>query len=74
MGKLSGVTTDGALAMIGTRVRAVTQLTEHAKEEVEVGMGGVSNSESHEIMRYHCIIHQEALCLKGIGFEDVSCD
>ena len=46
-GKLSGVTTDGAPAMIGTRVGAVTKLTEHAKEQVEVGMGGVSTSESH---------------------------
>ena len=57
--------------MIGTRVGAVTKVIEHAKEQVEVGMGGVSTSESHEIMRYHCIIHQEALCPKAIGFEDV---
>ena len=34
-------------------------------------MGGVSTTESHEIMRYHCIIHQEALCPKAIGFEGV---
>ena len=61
--KLSGVTTDGVSAMIGTR--------EYAKEQVEVGMDGVSTTEAHEIMRYHCIIHQEALCPKAIGFEDV---
>ena len=57
--------------MIGTRVGAVTKLTEHAKKQVEVGIGGVSTSESHEIMRYHCIIHQEALCTKAIGLEVV---
>ena len=57
--------------MVGTRVGAVTKLTEHAKEQGEVCMGGVSTSESHEIMRYHCIIHQEALCPKAIGFEEV---
>ena len=70
-GKLSGETTDGAPAMICTRVGAMTKLTEHAKEQFEVGMGGVSTSEFHEIMRYHYIIHQEALCPKAIGFEDV---
>ena len=62
---------DCAPATINTRVGAVTKLTEHAKEQVEVVMGGVSNSESYEIMRYHCIIHQEALCPKAIGFEGV---
>ena len=70
-GKISGVTTDGAPAMIGTRVEAVTELTEHAKEQVQVSIGGVSTSGSHEIMRYHCIIHQEALCATAIRFEDV---
>ena len=57
--------------MIGTRVGAVTKLTEHGKEQVEVSEGGVSISESQEIMRYHCIIHQEALYPKALGFEDV---
>ena len=57
--------------MIGTRVEAVTELTEHAKEQVQVSIGGVSTSGSHEIMRYHCIIHQEALCATAIRFEDV---
>ena len=70
-GILSGVTTDGAPAMFGTRVGAVTKLTEHAKEQFGVGMGGFSSYETHEIMRYHCIIHQEVLCPKAIEFEDV---
>ena len=41
-GKLSGVNTDGTPAMIGRRVGAVTKLTEHAKEQVEVGICGIS--------------------------------
>eukprot|EP00057_Strongylocentrotus_purpuratus_P033080 XP_790061.2 PREDICTED: general transcription factor II-I repeat domain-containing protein 2-like [Strongylocentrotus purpuratus] len=70
-GKLSGVTTDGAPAMAGARSGAVTKLIEHANEHGETGNDGLLTSEPHEIMRYHCIIHQEALCPKVLGFEEV---
>ncbi|XP_030834459.1 general transcription factor II-I repeat domain-containing protein 2-like [Strongylocentrotus purpuratus] len=70
-GKLSGVTTDGAPAMVGARSGAVAKLIEHADEHGETGNDGLLTSEPHEIMRYHCIIHQEALCPKVLGFEEV---
>ena len=43
--KVSGLTTDGASTMSGTRVGVVTKLTDHAKKQVVVGMDEVSTAE-----------------------------
>ncbi|KAI6646276.1 hypothetical protein LOD99_9307 [Oopsacas minuta] len=51
-GKLSGVTTDGAPAMIGTRVGAVTKLTEHAKEQTIQIVLDECNAEYSDICYY----------------------
>lgn len=57
--------------MVGARSGAVTKLIEHANAHGETGNGGLLTSEPHEIMRYHCLIHQEARCPKVFGFEEV---
>ncbi|XP_076738349.1 general transcription factor II-I repeat domain-containing protein 2B-like [Maylandia zebra] len=55
--KLVSVTTDGAPAMIGRH----TGFIAHCKGDTEFP----------NFMHYHCIIHQQALCAKVIGFEHV---
>ncbi|CAI5664988.1 unnamed protein product [Oreochromis niloticus] len=55
--KLVSVTTDRALAMIGRH----TGFIAHCKGDTEFP----------NFMHYHCIIHQQALCAKVIGFEHV---
>ena len=53
---LISICTDGAPAMIGKKVGAVTILEKIAKKE---------------IFRYHCIIHRQALCGKILKFNHV---
>ncbi|CAB3239226.1 unnamed protein product [Arctia plantaginis] len=60
LSKLSGVATDGAPSMIG--VRLVTLLKKHLQEK---------NMNAEDLMQFHCIIHQEALCSKKIEFQNV---
>ena len=55
--KLVSVTTDGAPAMIGRH----TGFIAHCKGDTEFS----------NFLHYHCIIHQQALCAKVIGFEHV---
>ncbi|CAI5682820.1 unnamed protein product [Oreochromis niloticus] len=55
--KLVSVTTDKAPAMIGRH----TGFIAHCKGDTEFP----------NFMHYHCIIHQQALCAKVIGFEHV---
>eukprot|EP00063_Salmo_salar_P053460 XP_014028295.1 PREDICTED: general transcription factor II-I repeat domain-containing protein 2A-like [Salmo salar] len=55
--KLVAVTTDGAPAMIGRH----TGFIAHCK----------SDPDFPTFLYYHCIIHQQALCAKVIGFEHV---
>lgn len=55
--KLVAVTTDGAPAMIGRH----TGFIAHCK----------SDPDFPKCLHYHCIIHQQALCAKVIGFEHV---
>lgn len=55
--KLVAVTTDGAPAMIGRH----TGFIAHCK----------SDPDFPKFLHYHCIIHQQALCAKVIGFEHV---
>jgi hypothetical protein len=56
---LQAVVTDGALAMVGKNEGFVSLL----RKEPEL--------EGKEIVQYDCLIHQENLCAKTIGFENV---
>ncbi|XP_072397918.1 general transcription factor II-I repeat domain-containing protein 2-like [Diabrotica undecimpunctata] len=62
LSKLSGVATDGAPSMIGVNSGLVTLLKKHMQEK---------NINAEDIMQFHCIIHQEALCSKKIEFQNV---
>lgn len=55
--KLVAVTTDGAPAMIGRHAGFIA----HCKGDPDFP----------KLLHYHCIIHQQALCAKVIGFEHV---
>ena len=59
--KLVSVTTDGAPAMVGVRKGFVSLLEKHIKE------AGFQN----QIIKIHCIIHQEALCAKYLEMKEV---
>ncbi|XP_065651049.1 general transcription factor II-I repeat domain-containing protein 2A-like [Hydra vulgaris] len=54
--KLCGVTTDGASALTGKNIGFVALL---------------KKSINHEIISYHCIIHQEQLCAKVLEMKNV---
>ncbi|XP_071052939.1 general transcription factor II-I repeat domain-containing protein 2-like [Onthophagus taurus] len=62
LSKLSEVTTDGAPSMIGVNSGLVTLLKKHLQEK---------NINAEDLMQFHCIIHQEALCSKKIEFQNV---
>ncbi|CAK1600837.1 unnamed protein product [Parnassius mnemosyne] len=62
LSKLSGVATDGALSMIGVNSGLITLLKKHLQEK---------NINAEDLMHFHCIIHQEALCSKKIEFQNV---
>lgn len=55
--KFASISTDGAPAMIGSKVGFVTRLKRELKEK-EV---------NSPLISYHCIIHQENLCAKVLG-------
>ena len=59
--KLVSVTTDGAPAMVGVRKGFVSLLEKHIKE------AGFQN----QVIKIHCIIHQEALCAKYLEIKEV---
>jgi hypothetical protein len=59
LSNLQGVVTDGARAMVGKKRRFCFASTERAELE------------GTEIVQYHCSIHQENLCAKTMGFENV---
>ncbi|XP_065654726.1 general transcription factor II-I repeat domain-containing protein 2A-like [Hydra vulgaris] len=54
--KLCGVTTDGASALTGKKIGFIALL---------------KKSINHEIISYHCIIHQEQLCAKVLEMKNV---
>ncbi|XP_065660386.1 general transcription factor II-I repeat domain-containing protein 2A-like [Hydra vulgaris] len=54
--KLCGVTTDGASALTGKNIEFIALL---------------KKSINHEIISYHCIIHQEQLCAKVLEMKNV---
>ncbi|XP_072394988.1 general transcription factor II-I repeat domain-containing protein 2-like [Diabrotica undecimpunctata] len=62
LSKLSGVATDGAPSTIGVNSGLVTLLKKHLQEK---------NINAEDLMQFHCIIHQEALCSKKIEFQNV---
>ncbi|KAK7893660.1 hypothetical protein WMY93_022812 [Mugilogobius chulae] len=57
--KMSGITTDGAPAMIGKKAGLATLVTQKVAQ-----CGG-------KVAQYHCILHQEQLCAKSIGLGNV---
>ena len=59
MTKLVRITTDGAPAMTGQTNGLVSLLSRH------LGTG------NRELVKFHCIIHQQNLCGKDLGFQDV---
>ena len=59
--KLVSVTKDGAPAMVGMRKGFVSLLEKYIKEP------GFQN----QIIKIHCIIHQEALCAKYLEMQEV---
>ena len=56
LASMVGVTTDGAPAMVGSRAGAVSLLSEK-----------VVNNGGEKLVRYHCIIHQEALAAQTLN-------
>ena len=61
LSKLVSVTTDGAPAMVGVRKGFVSLLQKHMKEA----------GHQTQIIRIHCIIHQEALCAKSLEMQEI---
>ncbi|CAK1586966.1 unnamed protein product [Parnassius mnemosyne] len=55
LSKLSGIATDGAPSMIGINSGLVTLLKKYLQEK---------NINAEDLMQFHYIIHQEALCSK----------
>ena len=60
--KLHGLSTDGAPAMVGSKVG----LTSKIKTEL-----ASMNIDTKDFSVFHCIIHQENLCAKSLKFEHV---
>ena len=58
--KISGITTDGAPAMVGKREGLVKLIEDEALR-----------SGNTILMKYHCIIHQENLCAESLKIESV---
>lgn len=58
--KLKSITTDGARSMNGMRNGLVALVTKRVLEE-----GGTAP------IAFHCIIHQQALCMKVVGWGDI---
>ena len=61
LSKLVSVTTDGAPAMVGSKKGFVALLEKHL----------VSNGFQNNIIKLHCVIHQEALCAKSCNIKDI---
>ena len=59
--KLVSVTTDGAPAMIGEK-NGLKMLIQNKMKE---------HKSNQNVLHYHCIIHQEALCAKVLSFDHV---
>lgn len=60
--KLSGSTTDEAPSIVESKSGIIIMLQEYLCAKI---------LDTKEFMQFHCIIHQEALCSKLLGFENV---
>ena len=60
--KLHGLSTDGAPAMVGSKVGLISKI------RTELGS---MNIDTKDFSVFHCIIHQENLCAKSLKFEHV---
>jgi len=54
------VTTDGAPSMVGKKKGVVALIEKHMKE----------NGIQEELVKFHCIIHQQALCAKSASLKE----
>ena len=61
LSKLVSVTTDGAPAMMGKNKGFATLLEKHLK----------AHGYENDLIKLHCIIHQEALCAKNLEINEV---
>ena len=61
LSRLCGITTDGAPAMVGPNKGFATLLIKHLRD-----LG-----HEQEVKRFHCIVHQEALCAKSLNMVHV---
>jgi hypothetical protein len=61
LSRLCGVTTDGAPAMIGSKKGFSTLLVNHLR----------SLGHKQDVKRFHCIVHQEALCANSVTIASV---
>ena len=55
------VATDGAPSMVGKKKGVVALIEKHMKES------GIQE----ELVKFHCIIHQQALCAKSASLKEV---
>ena len=56
------VATDNAPAIVTSKDRFVFFFEKYAKKIID---------NKHDTIKFHCIIHQEALCTKSPGFADI---
>ena len=59
---LCGIVTDGAPAMVGSNISAVTKIKSELNEK---------SINTEDLCILHCIIHQQNLCAKSIKFNNV---
>ena len=58
--KISGKVTDGAAVMVGKREGLVKLIEDNA-----------TAAQNSCLMKYHCIVHQENLCTKGLKMDNI---
>ena len=60
--RLSGISTDGAPAMVGSRSGAVVRIISYISD---------MDVNTDDVCVFHCILHQQNLCAKSLKFEHV---
>ena len=61
LSRLCGITTDGAPAMVGDHKGFASLLLKYVR----------SFGHQQDVKRFHCLVHQEALCAKSVTITDV---